>query len=49
MKMWKDAGIKVMPVVASVALAKLMERAGADMVIAGSAWNQVGISVSRLQ
>ena len=34
MKMWKDAGIKVMPVVASVALAKLMERAGADMVIA---------------
>ena len=34
MKMWKDAGIKVMPVVASAALAKLMERAGADMVIA---------------
>ena len=27
MKMWKDAGIVVIPVVASVALAKLMERA----------------------
>lgn len=34
MKQWKEAGIKVMPVVASVALAKLMERAGADAVIA---------------
>lgn len=34
MAMWKDAGIKVMPVVASVALAKIMERAGADAVIA---------------
>lgn len=34
MKMWKDAGIKVIPVVASVALAKLMERGGADAVIA---------------
>lgn len=31
---WKEAGIKVIPVVASVALAKLMERTGADMVIA---------------
>ena len=31
---WKNAGIKVMPVVASVALAKRMERAGADAVIA---------------
>ena len=31
---WKQAGIKVMPVVASVALAKRMERAGADAVIA---------------
>lgn len=31
---WKDAGIKVIPVVASVALAKRMERAGADAVIA---------------
>lgn len=34
MKLWKDAGVKVMPVVASVAMAKLMERAGADAVIA---------------
>lgn len=34
MAMWKEAGIKVIPVVASVALAKLMERGGADAVIA---------------
>ncbi|MDY3619195.1 nitronate monooxygenase [Agathobaculum sp.] len=34
MEMWKNAGIKVMPVVASVALAKRMARAGADAVIA---------------
>ena len=34
MKMWKDAGIVVIPVVASVALAKLMERGGADAVVA---------------
>lgn len=34
MSLWKEAGIKVIPVVASVALAKLMERAGADAVIA---------------
>jgi enoyl-[acyl-carrier protein] reductase II len=33
MKMWKDAGIIVIPVVASVALAVRMERAGADAVI----------------
>ncbi len=32
--MWKEAGIKVIPVVASVAMAKMMERAGADAVIA---------------
>lgn len=32
--MWKDAGIKVIPVVASVALAKRMERYGADAVVA---------------
>lgn len=31
---WKEVGIKVIPVVASVALAKRMERAGADAVIA---------------
>lgn len=34
MEMWKDAGIKVIPVVASVALAKRMERCGADAVVA---------------
>lgn len=34
MQMWKDAGVKVIPVVASVALAKRMERAGADAVVA---------------
>ena len=32
--MWKEAGIKVIPVVASVAMAKRMERAGADAVVA---------------
>lgn len=32
--MWKKAGIKVIPVVASVALAKMMERCGADAVVA---------------
>lgn len=31
---WKEAGIKVIPVVASVAMAKMMERYGADAVIA---------------
>ena len=31
--MWKEAGIKVIPVVASVALAKRMERYGADAVV----------------
>ena len=34
MEVWKNAGIKVVPVVPSVALAKRMERAGADAVIA---------------
>ena len=34
LKMWKDAGIKVIPVVASVAMAKRMERAGADALVA---------------
>lgn len=34
MKRWKDAGIFVMPVVAAVALAKKMEKDGADAVIA---------------
>ncbi len=34
MEMWKAAGIKVVPVVASTALAKRMERAGADAIVA---------------
>lgn len=34
MAMWKEAGIKVIPVVASVAMAKMMERGGADAVVA---------------
>lgn len=34
MKIWKDAGVKVIPVVASAALAKRMERCGADAVVA---------------
>ena len=34
MKMWKEAGVKVIPVVASVALAKRMERCGADAIVA---------------
>ncbi len=34
MELWKNAGIKVIPVVASVALAKRMERCGADAVVA---------------
>ena len=31
---WKEAGVKLMPVVASVAMAKMMVRAGADAVVA---------------
>ncbi len=34
MKMWKEAGMKVIPVVASVALARRMEKYGADAVVA---------------
>lgn len=34
MKLWKEAGMKVLPVVASVAMAKMMQRSGADAVIA---------------
>lgn len=34
MEMWKAADVKVIPVVASVALAKMMERAGASAVVA---------------
>ncbi|MBU3192867.1 enoyl-[acyl-carrier-protein] reductase FabK [Clostridium algidicarnis] len=33
MKMWKEHDIKVIPVVASVALAKRMERSGADAIV----------------
>lgn len=44
MKMWKAAGIKVIPVVASVAMAKLMTRLGADALIAegGESGGHVG-------
>lgn len=34
MKLWKGAGVKVIPVVASVAMARMMEKAGADAVVA---------------
>lgn len=34
MPMWKEAGIKVIPVIPTAALARRMERAGADAVIA---------------
>jgi len=34
MAMWQEAGIKVIPVVASVAMARMMEKAGADAVVA---------------
>lgn len=34
MSMWKEAKVKVIPVVASVALARRMERCGADAVVA---------------
>jgi enoyl-[acyl-carrier protein] reductase II len=42
--MWKDAGINVIPVVASVALCKLLTRAGADAIIAegGESGGHVG-------
>ena len=44
MKMWIEAGIKVIPVVASVSLAKLMQRVGATAVIAegGESGGHVG-------
>ena len=34
MQMWKEAGVKVIPVVASTALARRMERVGADALVA---------------
>ena len=44
MEMWKSAGIKVIPVVASVAMAKLMTRLGASALIAegGESGGHVG-------
>lgn len=44
MSMWKEAGIKVIPVVASVAMAKLMTRSGAAAIIAegGESGGHVG-------
>jgi enoyl-[acyl-carrier protein] reductase II len=44
MKMWIEAGVRVAPVVASVALARMMERAGASAVIAegGESGGHVG-------
>lgn len=44
MKTWKEAGIKVIPVVASVAMAKLMTRLGASALIAegGESGGHVG-------
>lgn len=44
MKEWLEAGVKVIPVVASVALAKLMERHGASCIIAegGESGGHVG-------
>lgn len=43
-KMWKEAGVKILPVVASTALARMVERAGADAVIAegGESGGHVG-------
>ena len=44
MKAWNEAGIKVIPVVASVGLARIVERAGAAAVIAegGESGGHVG-------
>ena len=44
MEMWRSAGIRVIPVVASVAMAKLMTRAGASALIAegGESGGHVG-------
>ncbi len=44
MSAWKDAGIKVMPVVASTALARRMEKCGADAIVAegGEAGGHIG-------
>lgn len=44
MRAWKAAGVKVIPVVSSVALARLLERAGADAIVAegGESGGHVG-------
>lgn len=44
MKLWKDAGIVVIPVIPSVAHAKMVERLGADAVVAegGEAGGHIG-------
>ncbi len=43
-KLWKEAGVRILPVVASTALAKMVERAGVDAVIAegGESGGHVG-------
>ena len=43
-KLWKEAGTRILPVVASTALAKMVERAGVDAVIAegGESGGHVG-------
>ena len=48
MSSWIDAGIKVIPVVASVALARMVERAGATAVVAegGESGGHVGDSTT---
>lgn len=48
LKLWKDAGVKVMPVVASVAMAKLMEEAE-PMRLSQKAVSQADISVTLQQ
>ena len=40
-KAWKDANIKVIPVVSTVNLAKRMERSGADAIIAAASKNDI--------
>ncbi len=46
MKKWKEAGIKVIPVIPSVALAKRVERYGADAIIAEG--NEAGGHIGEL-
>ena len=48
MELWKNAGVKVIPVVASTAMAVMMERAGADAVVAEGmeSGGQIGVTTS---